>query len=48
MKLVAKNELIDAIHYYDNQREGLGLEFSNQVKITILAIMHIKRNPKRW
>jgi hypothetical protein len=35
---VAKEEFLDAIRYYNDQREGLGFEFASEVKNTLLRI----------
>ena len=35
----AQAEFTEAVNYYDAQAEGLGLEFSNEVKATILRII---------
>lgn len=34
----AREELIEAVRYYNNQREGLGFEFANEVKNTLIRI----------
>jgi toxin ParE1/3/4 len=38
-------ELNDAIHYYESQRKGLGLEFQAEV---LRLIADIGANPTRW
>ena len=35
----AQAEFTEAVDYYDGQTEGLGLEFSDEVKATILRII---------
>lgn len=42
---IAKEELFDAIRYYNNQREWLGFEFALEVKETFLRIC---RFPEAW
>jgi plasmid stabilization system protein ParE len=41
----AAAELYEAIVYYNIQRNGLGLEFANEVEDTI---ERIKQNPEAW
>jgi plasmid stabilization system protein ParE len=38
MLAVAKKELLEAITYYNSQREGLGFEFAIEIKDSILRI----------
>jgi hypothetical protein len=38
MLSVAKEELFEVIRYYNDQREGLGFEFAEEVKNTLLCI----------
>ncbi len=42
---VAKNELTDAVSYYNEQSEGLGFEFVLEVKRTISRIIEY---PNAW
>lgn len=41
----ARLELLDAIHYYNRQRPGLGEEFITEAEQLIIAI---RANPLRW
>ena len=41
----AQAEFTEAVNYYNGQAEGLGLEFSNEVKATILRITE---HPEAW
>jgi len=41
----AQAEFTEAVNYYNGQAEGLGLEFSNEVKATILRIIE---HPEAW
>jgi len=45
MLSVARDELFEAIRYYNNQREGLGFEFANEIKESLLRII---RYPDAW
>jgi plasmid stabilization system protein ParE len=40
----AQAELDEAIDYYDEQRAGLGLEFSDEVE----AVARIRHHPEAW
>ncbi len=42
---VARLELDDAIAYYNNERPGLGYEFSSEFKNTILRVVDF---PEAW
>jgi toxin ParE2 len=42
---VARNELRDAVRFYEAQRPGLGVEFQNEVRTTIERIKHL---PEAW
>ncbi len=42
---IAHLELLDAIEYYNEQSEGLGYEFANEVRNTI---KRISLHPKAW
>jgi hypothetical protein len=37
----AKRELFEAINYYDECKDGLGLEFAKEVYSTIQRIVHL-------
>ncbi len=41
----ARTDLIDAVMYYERQREGLGRDFSQEVRKTIKRIV---RYPEAW
>jgi len=41
----ARAELREIIAYYDNQRDGLGLEFKSELKQTLLRMKHF---PMAW
>jgi len=41
----AEKEMFDAIVYYDNEAEGLGDEFFNDIQS---AVQKIQRNPESW
>ena len=41
----AQAEFAEAVDYYNAQSEGLGLEFSDEVKATILRIIE---HPEAW
>ena len=41
----ARLEFIEAVDYYNDQKEGLGLEFSNEIRATIERIIQY---PKAW
>ena len=41
----ARAEFTDAVNYYNAQTEGLGLEFSDEVKATIIRIVE---HPQAW
>ncbi len=41
----ARAELIDAVSYYNRQRQGLGAEFANEVRV---AIERIIEYPEAW
>ena len=41
----ARLEFIEALDYYNDQKEGLGLEFSNEIRATIARIIQY---PEAW
>ncbi len=41
----ARAELLDAVSYYNHQRQGLGVEFADEVR---LAIQRIIEYPQAW
>jgi toxin ParE1/3/4 len=41
----AKNEFIDAVHFYNDQSEGLGYEFAVEIRRTIERIIQY---PEAW
>jgi len=41
----ARAEFVEAVEYYNGQREGLGLEFSDEIRATIQRII---RYPEAW
>jgi plasmid stabilization system protein ParE len=43
--LPAREELRDAVAYYNNQCEGLGFEFAAEIRKTIARILHF---PSAW
>jgi plasmid stabilization system protein ParE len=42
---VAKIEFKEAVHYYNNQREGLGFEFGREFKDALLRVVQF---PEAW
>jgi hypothetical protein len=45
MLSVAREEFLEAVRYYNGQREGLGFEFAGEVKNTLLRISGF---PEAW